>query len=363
MQLIRIFSFPSHSPGKQVSGVDYPRVIQPMKFLDGYKDEDTMFEVVHWDGKKIAIQEWDEITKGIDILFFNYTIDDWAFASMGEMCRKNNVKMVMDIDDAVWRINPDNTVYDKYKKGSKGIAILTDICNEVDYLTCTNTYLKNVLVDSTTKKHEEIACFGNNVDLGLYNATPDLKDSYSVNIVHYGSSSHYSDLKDPEFQKGMDKIMYDYPNVTFLTVGSFFGELKEKWGKRYEEEFGALNFLDWAKNRFPEVMAKTDIFVAPLTDNVYNRCKSDIKRSEVATAKKPFVGQDIRQYQECITNGVDGFLCRTADNWYETIKKLIDDKELRKSIGQAGYDRVLKTRQAKDMVKDYADFFKKVLTK
>ena len=38
MKKIRIFSFPSHSPGEHVSGVDYPRVIQPMKFLDGYND-------------------------------------------------------------------------------------------------------------------------------------------------------------------------------------------------------------------------------------------------------------------------------------------------------------------------------------
>jgi spore maturation protein CgeB len=119
--------------------------------------------------------------------------------------------------------------------------------------------------------------------------------------------------------------------------------------------------MEWATKRFPEVMAKTDIFVAPLTRNVYNMSKSDIKRSEVATAKKPFIGQYIRQYQEVIENGVDGFMAETSDGWYGTIKKLIDDKELRKSVGEKGYDRTLKTRQSKDQTANYCNFFKKVL--
>jgi glycosyltransferase involved in cell wall biosynthesis len=156
----------------------------------------------------------------------------------------------------------------------------------------------------------------------------------------------------------MDRIMKDYPNVEFLTVGSFFGEFKGKWGRRYKEEFGALNFLEWAKDRFPQVMEKTDIFVAPLTNNVYNACKSDIKRSEVATAKKPFVAQDIRQYREAIDDGVDGFLCKTSDDWYNAIKRLIDNKELRKKIGENGYNRVIKTRRPELLVNDYANFFK-----
>jgi glycosyltransferase involved in cell wall biosynthesis len=203
--------------------------------------------------------------------------------------------------------------------------------------------------------------FPNTVDLKLYNQVPEFKDTPDINIVHYGSSSHYTDLNEKTFIEGIDRIMKDYPGVNFITVGSFFGDFKMKWGRRYKEEFGALNFMEWAKVRFPQVMAKTDIFVAPLTENVYNRAKSDIKRSEVATAKKPFVGQDIRQYREVIDDGVDGFLCKTADDWYNAIKKLLDDKDLRKSVGEKGYERMKSMRQSKDLVSKYCNFFKKVL--
>jgi len=361
MKTIRVFSFPSHSPGDHISGVDYPRVIQPMKALNGYDDGEVKFVVTPWDGKPLSITEWGNICKTIDIVYFNYTLNANMFASMGLMAEMNGVTTVMDLDDALWHINKDNTVYDSYKKGSLGIATITDIVNAVNYMTCTNNYLRNVIVNNSKKQFQNIGVFPNTVDTEIYNQVPEFRDEPDINIVHYGSSSHYTDLSDPSFMEGIDRIMMDYPNVNFLTVGSFFGKFKMKWGRRYNEEFGALNFMEWATKRFPEVMAQTDIFVAPLTDNVYNKCKSDIKRSEVATAKKPFIGQDIRQYQECTENGTDGMLARTADDWYNAIKKLIDNKELRKSVGEKGYERVMGMRQTKDQVKNYCNFFKKVL--
>lgn len=361
-KLIKIFSFPSHSPGDHVSGVDYPRVIQPMKFLNGYTDGEVKFEVIPWDGKTIPIQQWATICKGIDIVYMNYTLNDLMFASMGMMAEMNGVKVVVDLDDGLWHINSDNTVYDTYKKGSLGIATVTDILNYVDRVTCTNSYLKNVIINNTTKTHDKVEVFPNTVSLKVYNKVPEFKDTPEINIVHYGSSSHYTDLSDPVFIEGIDRIMQDYPNVKFLTVGSFFGEFKMKWGRRYNEEFGALNFIEWAKVRFPQVMAKTDIFVGPLTlSSVYNSCKSSIKFCEVSTAQKPGCWADIRQYREVVKDGVNGFLCRTSDDWYNSIKRLIDSKILRQKIGKSAYNTVVESWQPKDQVHRYAEFFKNML--
>ena len=362
MQKIRIFSFPSHSPGSHVSGVDYPRIIQPMKFLHGYKDDEVEISVMPWNGEKISVARWDLICNSVDILYLNYTLNDWSFASMGTMARKHKIKIVMDLDDLLWKIGKDNTVYDSYKKDSKGIGTVTCIINEVDHITCTNGYLRNGIANYTRKTHEKISVFPNYVDLNLYNQKPEFKNTPNINIVHYGSSSHYSDLNNPEFIKGIEKIMYEYPNVTFITIGSFFGQFKEKWGKRYEEEFGALNFLEWAKVRFPQVMTKTDIFVAPLNFHEYNMAKSSIKFLEVSTSKKAGCWADIRQYQEVIKNGVNGFLCRTADDWYQNIKKLCDDAILRKKMGEEAYKTVKRDWQMVNHVKEYAEMFKRVLT-
>lgn len=360
-KLISIFGYPTHSPKGHVSPVDYPRIVQPLTLLNGYKDKKVEFQVDLWDGENIGLREWSLKVRNYDIVYFNYTVNDHSFAAMGSMVRLNDRKMVMDLDDGLWLMNPDNSVYDVYKKGSKGIDIVTDIINEVDYVTCTNSYLKNIIAANTSKRHNFIQVFPNYIDLKLYNKIPKERKSPFLNIVHYGSSSHFDDLLSKEFVEGMNRIMMDYPNVRFKTIGSFFPKFKFKWGSRYSEEHGKLNFMDWVKEGFPKVMEETDIFVAPLGLNNYNKAKSDIKRSEVGTTKKPFIGQRIRQYEECIEDGVDGMLASSASEWHEKIKLLLDDKDLRTKIGENGYKRVVRDMQIQDHIRDYAEFFKKVM--
>jgi glycosyltransferase involved in cell wall biosynthesis len=218
-----------------------------------------------------------------------------------------------------------------------------------------------LIAEETYKKHENIHVFPNYVDLDLYSYRPKFKDTMKIQIAHFGSTTHSNDLQEKEFFQGMDRIMKEYPNVDFLSMGCHIPKYKKAWGMRYIQGFGHEDLYTWVKEKFPKFVDGVDIFVTPIVDCVYNRCKSDIKRSEAATALKPFVAQRIRQYQECITDGVDGMLCSTAEEWYIKLKKLIDDKELRRKMGIAGFERVKRDKQAKDHVKDYAEFLKKLV--
>jgi len=214
-----------------------------------------------------------------------------------------------------------------------------------------------VVVHNSRKTHDKIKVFDNYIDLSLYKYPQPFKDDGIINLTHFGSTTHFTDLQNKSFVEGIDRIMKDYPNVNFITVGSFIPMFRQKWGQRYQNEFGNVDVYKWISDHFPGVMAKTDICVVPLENNVYTRCKSDIKRSEMSSAVKPFVAQRIRQYEAVIDDGVDGMLCDSALEWYTKIKKLIDDKELRKSMGVAGYERVKRDKQMKDHVDQYGDFF------
>ena len=361
MNVARVFAYPVHTTTKHVSPVDYPRIIQPMKYLDGWKDKEIAFQVDIWDGQTIKLDEWGMMVKGYDLVYFNYTVNDWSFAAMGSVIRIYGKKMVMDLDDALWLMNPDNSVYNVYKRGSKGLAIVTDILNEVDYATCTNSYLKNVIAANTRKRHEFIKVFPNYLDLNLYGTIPPLRKSPFIKIVHYGSSSNFDDLTSFEFVEGVGRIMDEYPNAVFKTIGSFFPKFKDRWGQRYEEQHGKMNFMDWAKTGFPSVMAECDIFVAPLGGNAYNRAKSSIKFIEVASTQRAGCWQNIRQYQEVVNQGKNGFLCQTADEWHDSIKTLIDKPELREKMGKAAYQTLKRDWLIQQHVDDYAHFFKKVL--
>ena len=51
MKLIRLFGMPAHTFKHRTSGVDFARIIQPLKALDGYKDNEAEFQVTIFDVK------------------------------------------------------------------------------------------------------------------------------------------------------------------------------------------------------------------------------------------------------------------------------------------------------------------------
>jgi len=360
MKKIRIFAFPSHGNKERVSGVDFARIIQPMEALNGYKNDKYEFQVEVYDPKTASDKmSWVEISARTDILYLNYTALPWEFAHMGLMMRKAGVPMVLDLDDNLWNVMPDNQAYESYKKGADGIRNFTAICNEVDYVTTTNRYLKNVIAFNSTKEHNKIKVFPNYVNLYLYNHKPEFKDTNDITLLHFGSTTHFIDLQEQEFENGIDMIMKEYPNVRLMTIGAMIPKYKKKWGLRYESGYGDTDVYKWIKDKFPSFMDRCDIFVTPLHNNAYTKCKSSIKFLEASSTGKVGVWQRIRQYEEVI-DGKNGLLASTADEWYLAIKKLIDDKVLRKQMGEKAFEDVKASWQVKQHINDYADYFSEI---
>jgi len=356
MKPIKIFATPSHAAVERTSGVDFARIIQPMEYLNKLKD----FKVTIYDPKLNEKMDWLKITAENDILFLNYTTNPWAFAIMGTLARKNNRKIVLDLDDSLWDCRTDNTAYQVYKEGSEGIKNFTCICNEVDYVTTTSLYLKNVICHNTMKRHEQIGILPNCIDLGLYAYRPKLENKNTVTILHFGSSSHYKDLQDSGFVEGVDKLMKELPNVRLVTVGALIPKFKHKWGSRYRHDFGDTDIYKWVNDKFSKFMEEADIVVAPLDIDTYNRAKSYIKFLEYSSAKRPGVYQDITPYQEIVRDGENGFLAFRSEDWYEKLKKLALDFELRKKIGENAFKTIQNYTIQKNIHK-YADFFRKVI--
>lgn len=352
--MIRIFALPSHATKDRVSGVDFARILQPMNYLKMIKG----FQVALYDVQEPTPSSWIDICQKHDLIFFNYTIHDWAFAAMGCMARKYGVKMVCDLDDAIWNILPDNPAYQAFKDG--GAKILSSILNEVDYVTTTNSYLKNIIAHNTYKSHDRIKVFPNYIDLDLYNHRAKTKNDYQIVIGHFGSTTHFISLQNENFAKGMDRVMKDYPNVIFKTIGAFIPDYRKRWGMRYDNAFGDIDIYKWIKEKYPQFMDEINFFVVPLAENAYNRAKSSIKWLEVSAAKRCGVWQRIRQYEEVIDEGKTGLLARNADDWYYAMKQLIDDNKSRQTMGQNAFKEVEANWTIQKNIFKYVDFFKAI---
>jgi len=353
MKKIRIFAFPSHGTIERTSGVDFARIIQPMEHLSKHPDFDVH---IFKPGEKA---NWREVAENYDIVYFNYLNNALGFAHMGCEARVKGRKLVMDLDDALWDILNDNPAYEVYKPEGQAIKNFTSICNEVDAITTTSMYLKHVINNNTKKHPLDVKVFPNYIDLDLYSHRCEFKDTHEITLLHFGSTTHFMDLEEEEFMKGVDKIMNEYPNIKFKTVGALIPNYRERWGRRYENAFGDPDIYKWIKDKYPSYMDETDILVVPLKKSIYTKAKSSIKFLEASAAKKPGVWQNIRQYDEVI-DGNNGFLAESADDWYQSLKILIDDKTLRRKMGERAFATVEKDWKIQDKVEDYATYFKKI---
>ena len=68
-----------------------------------------------------------------------------------------------------------------------------------------------------------------------------------------------------------------------------------------------LNILDYAEFANYLVQQKCDIFIAPLLDNLFNRCKSQIKFLEYSVLGVAGVFSRLEPYKSVITDGEMAF--------------------------------------------------------
>ena len=86
-----------------------------------------------------------------------------------------------------------------------------------------------------------------------------------------------------------------------------------------------------------------DIAIIPSKPILFNtHGKSPIKFFELSVLRIPVVASNTSPYREVIEHGENGLLARNSKEWLELLKPLIQDRELRTTIGQKAHAAVWK---------------------
>jgi len=152
------------------------------------------------------------------------------------------------------------------------------------------------------------------------------------------SASHTDGLKmlvpviDRFLTEHQDAIFYHY-----WSMPPFFA------GKPYKKR---IKTMKWAR---PEKYAdyirslSPDVCLAPLTDVLFNRAKSNLRLLEYWTSgKNAVIASPVEPYRDTIINGKNGLLAKSSDDWYGALEKLYKNPSLRRKIGKNGYKTVTK---------------------
>ena len=169
-------------------GSNYHRVQLPLSYFN--KQE---FDIIYRPLNNGPLQDYE--VQGIDILFFNWTIQNPAY-QLSLLQKKFGFKIVMDMDDH-WDISP---THPSYRMILQYVPLLKDLLIVADHITCTTESLKNKLLEF----NNNITVVPNRIPYGdnQFNIeAPKKRDKIRLGFI--GSISHLPDWLS--IKKDIDK--------------------------------------------------------------------------------------------------------------------------------------------------------------
>ena len=316
---------------------------------DVIKDEAFEITIVNIDNLMV----WDMISIGsFDILHFNRYFG--YLESVNElfpMIKSHGVKIVMDIDDH-WNV-PDEFPAKEIILESLGGDIDTylNIFNHIDYVTTTTEDFKEVLLE----KHNNVTVLPNAIDMSHKMWQFESKPSDVVRIAWLGSNQRHHDLL--KLKNSIDKLYADPQLKGKFTFTQYGGE---KVDNEIFEGEGFIHLPQLPPYMYGSYYSGVDVCLAPLKDNLFNKCKSELKMVETGMNKKAFVCQNFGVYTKYIVNGENGVLVGDDDDWYTPLKKIILDKEYREKLGIALNDLVKDKFSMEVIARQRVEFYKSI---
>ena len=164
----------------------------------------------------------------------------------------------------------------------------------------------------------------------------DAKKDKSRIVLGYfsGSITHNADFE--MILPVLLNLLSEYENLHILLMGEI--SLPTSLTK-FSDRILFQPFVDWKE--LPEIIASVDINLAPLTESIFNECKSENKWTEAALVRIPTVASAIGAFSEMIEHEKTGILCNNLDEWGYYLKDLINHPEKRDILGRNAYEYVL----------------------
>ena len=233
--------------------------------------------------------------------------------------KASNAKLIFDFDDAIWMRD--------VSAGNKHLAFLKDP-NKVPELIklCDRIFVGNsYLLDYARQFNPSCSLIPTTIDtLNLHNKRKAHSEKAVVTIGWTGSRTTLKYLKpiypilDKLIQQGKIELLIicDVPpeNTPFQ-----------------------FTYLPWNLKSEIRDLLKIDIGIMPLPNDKWAKGKCGFKILQYMGLGIPAVASPVGVNQEIIKEGENGYLANSLGEWETKLVQLIEDIELRKTIGRKGY--------------------------
>lgn len=308
----------------------------------------------------------DHFCEQADVVVWHPMYYPHSFEFFLEMQHKHQKPFIIEVDDNYVDVPTWNEAYHSFRNGSAFRQISIDSMRSADALMVTTPHLGELY----TSFNDNVYVIENSLDF-----KGDRKfvgwDKVSVRkhegtrIGWIGGRAHFDDLM--MVAPALRKILEKNPDVTLCLVNSAVKASCKALGKEYPfENLQNVHYADRsvAINRYAAFMASFgfDIGIAPLVDCNFNRSKSNLRWLEYSALKIPTVATEISHFKQSIDPGKTGIMVPDNDleKWQSSLQLLIDDKNLRETIGRNAYKRVKADFNVKNNAPLYFRLLKKI---
>ena len=200
---------------------------------------------------------------------------------------------------------------------------------------------------------------GGNVDkLPLPNA---IKEKYRGKVF----SMYETPLKpEQSVYFNYEKILTD--NYRIVDDPIYVSYLKSFVQIPYPNQADYIYNRVWTRpaNEYAYVLDSTDILLIPLVDNMFNRCKSELKLVEAISRNLPVVVSEVVPYSPHTRHAHNAMCVPSTKNqgkyWYKYIKELVLNPDMRTNIGNQLREDLYPTFNAVTVSNDRAEFYRKI---
>lgn len=340
-------------------GCGFYRCSQPASFLKSRGLMNTIID--HKIAKEKHILE-------ADIIVFQESGSTVSVEAMN-FAIKNKKPVVIEIDDFLHKVSPHNVSgYGAWNPGTLYLHRFVQQLYKASAITVSTPQLARELFPY----NENIFVIPNFLNEDKWDQKQIKKQDGIIRIGWAGGNAHKDDLL--MISKVIEKIIRDHKGkVKFETMGMVKKELQGVFDNL--EEFHdvcpkcsyqgeSITWMGENLDNYPIVLAAHgwDIAVAPVINESFGNCKSDLKLKEYSAIGYPMVASDVVPYREAREDGCNALLAKDFKSWYNSINELIKDSGMRDHMRKVNKEWVSK-KWIGDNIKIYSDVYHQIIEK
>ena len=251
--------------------------------------------------------------------------------------------LILKIIDKPVIVEYDDAIYLMAFYGSK-TATLT---KRADLVIVGNNYLE----DYSKKFNKTIKIIPTIIDFNIYGSYR--KKSYDDLVLGWiGTSGNLKYLRQIE------------PALSELSK-KFKFDIRVICNKSYIPTDKKLNVINvkWSLESYLKEMSKCTIGLMPLEDDEWARCKCAFKAIQFMSLGIPVIVSPVGMNQQVVSHEKDGFLAKDNNDWFNYLKQLLENKELRIKMGNFSQKKIIDNYNiknwSKELIKTYRELTKR----